>query len=194
MKRIALLLILLGTAIFIADISWAEEAKPKCLEGIEFLSGFAGGKLRERGNYYLTPLIIDFDFNLSGIAQRLNFCPKQLLQFQIEPFVSFISRPNDNIETGTSFLFKAGILPQTFKFQPYLKGGVGIVYMSQHTHEQSTQFNFTEQVGIGIHFFFRKNAALTLESRWRHLSNASIKQPNEGLHTRFAIIGIAYRF
>jgi predicted porin len=66
--------------------------------------------------------------------------------------------------------------------------------MTQHTREQSTQFNFTEQTGIGIHYFFRKNTAFTLQGRYRHLSNASIKHPNTGINTQFVIAGFSYQF
>jgi len=194
MKKIGLFVILLGLVPLITDLSFADEAKPKCLEGIEYLSGFAWGKLRTKDNYNLYPFLVDFDFNLKPLTRKLNFNPKQLLQFQLEPFISFVSSPDANTEAGTSFFLKMGILPQTWKFQPYIKAGVGMVYMTQHTKEQSTQFNFIEQGGIGLHYFFQKNTAFTLEGRFRHLSNASIKHPNTGINTYFAVAGITYRF
>lgn len=193
-EKIGLFVILLGLVPLITDLSFAGEAKPKCLEGVEYLSGFGWGKLRTKDNYNLYPFLVDFDFNLKPLTRKLNFNPKQLLQFQIEPFISFVSSPDANVETGTSFFLKMGILPETAKFQPYIKAGVGMVYMTQHTKEQSTQFNFIEQGGIGLHYFFQKNTAFTLEGRFRHLSNASIKHPNTGINTYFAVAGITYRF
>jgi len=175
-------------------MGWAQGKKSKCLEGIELFTGFGWGKLRRKGNYHLTPFMVDFDFNLKPLTKKFNFNPSQLLQFQIEPFISFVSQPDTNIEIGTSFLFKLGILPQTSKFQPFILVGPGMVYMTQHTPKQSTQFNFINQAGIGIHYFFRKNIAFTLEGRYRHLSNAGIKQPNLGINTQFVIAGISYQF
>lgn len=194
MKKITFFLALLGLVFLTANLSLAEEAKPKYFAGVEYLSGFGWGKLHAQKSYHLTPFLVDFDFNLKPLTKRLNFNPSQLLQFQIEPFISFVSSPDTNVETGTSFLLKAGILPQTWKFQPYIKAGVGMVYMTQHTREQSTQFNFIEQGGMGMHYFFQKNTAVTLEGRFRHLSNAGIKHPNHGINTYFAVAGISYRF
>jgi len=177
-----------------ASSGFADETGPKCLEGIEYLTGFGWGKLRAKDNYNLYPLLVDFDFNLKPLAQKLNFNPRQLLQFQIEPFISFVSSPDANIETGMSFFLKMGVLPDTSKLQPYVKVGLGIDYITQHTVEQSTQFNFIEQGGVGMHYFFQKDIALTLEGRIRHLSNSGIKHPNKGINTYFVVTGISYQF
>lgn len=192
-KRNKFFLTVLGAVLLISNTCMAKET-PKFFQGIEFLTGFGAGKLREKGNYHINTLRVAFDFDLKNLTRKINFSPAQLLQFQIEPFISFVSSPDSNIETGSSFLFKAGILPQTSKFQPYIKGGAGIIYITQHTREQSTQFNFTEQLGLGMHYFFRKNIAFTLESFYRHLSNASVKRPNKGINNCFILGGIAYQF
>ncbi len=194
MKRIGFFVILLTASLILSDMGLAQEKKQKCLEGIEFFTGFGWGKLRGKKDYHLTPFMVDFDFNLKPLTQKLNFNPRQLLQFQIEPFISFVSQPDNNVETGTSFLLKMGILPQTSKLQPFILAGLGMVYMTQHAREQSTQFNFTEQAGIGVHYFFRKNIAFTLEGRFRHLSNSGMKHPNTGINTQFVIAGISYQF
>lgn len=193
-KRSFFVILLLALSLVVPNLSPADEARPKYFEGIEYLSGFAWGKLRVKDNYNLYPFLVDFDFNLKPLTRKLNFNPKQLLQFQIEPFISFVSSPDANVEAGTSFFLKMGILPHTSKFQPYIKAGLGMVYMTQHTREQSTQFNFIEQGGLGMHYFFRKNTAFTLEGRFRHLSNASIKHPNSGINTYFVVAGISYQF
>lgn len=194
MKKNSLFIILLVVGLFVASSVWAEKTTSKCLEGVEFFTGFAEGKLSEKEDYQLTPFMIAFDFNLKLLTQKINFNPAQLLQFQIEPFISFASSPDTNMETGAAFLFKIGILPQSAKFQPYIKAGLGMVYMTQHTREQSTQFNFTEQVGVGAHYFFGKNTAFTLEGCYRHLSNASMKRPNRGIETYYVLTGISYLF
>lgn len=194
MKKIVFLSILLTTSLLLPNTVWPQEEKTKCLEGIEFFTGFGWGKLRHQENYRLVPFMVDFDFNLKPLAQKFNFNPSSLLQFQIEPFISYISNPRNNVEAGTSFLLKAGFLPQTSKFQPFILAGVGMVYMTQHTRSQSTQFNFVEQAGLGMHYFFKKNTALTLQGRLRHLSNAGIRYPNTGINTYFVLTGISYQF
>lgn len=180
--------------LFTPGISNAEQMNKRPFSGIEFLSGFGWGSMRDKENYKLYPIVCDFDFNLKPLIKKSNITPRQVLQFQIEPFISPISQPNPNFEFGTSFFFKTGLLPEDWKFQPYLKAGIGAIYMTLHTHEQATQFNFIEQAGAGIHYYFRKNIAVTAEYRLRHLSNARIKEPNKGIDTTFLLAGLTYQF
>ncbi|MBI4706593.1 MAG: acyloxyacyl hydrolase [Candidatus Omnitrophica bacterium] len=196
MKKILIVLLSAIISFSMLGSALADEAKKsKCLEAIEFLTGFIwGGKLQAQKNYRQVPFIAAFDFNLKPLTEKIKFNPRSLLQFQIEPSVSYITSPHSNVELGTMFFFKAGILPQTSKFQPYVKAGVGMLYMTLHTREQSTQFNFQEQGGVGFHYFFRKNLAFTLEGRFRHLSNAGIGSRNHGINTIHALAGLTYQF
>ncbi len=200
MKKIntCILLLFLTISTVSLDASFADEAvktQPRCLEGMEFYTGFGWAKLvRGKRNLNIIPFIVDFDFDLKPLIQKFKLNLKQLVQFQLEPFLSGISSPEGGLETGLSFLFKMGLLPQTSKFQPYAKVGLGLDYMTLHTNEQGTQFNFTEQAGIGMHYFFRKNLAFNLEGRIRHLSNAGIDQPNHGINTYFVLTGLSYQF
>ncbi|MFH0762892.1 MAG: acyloxyacyl hydrolase [Candidatus Omnitrophota bacterium] len=171
------------------------QEETKRLEGIEFLSGFQWGKIHDTTrNYNVIPFIVDFDFSLKPLLRKININPAPLVQFQIEPFISFISSPHSNVELGSSFLFKVGLLPQGSKFQPYVKAGVGMIYLTQHFGEQGTQFNFIESGGMGMHYLLRKNVFLTMEGRIRHLSNAGISKPNHGVNCYLALAGLAYEF
>ncbi|MBU1125797.1 MAG: acyloxyacyl hydrolase [Candidatus Omnitrophica bacterium] len=172
----------------------AEEMPTRTLKGIEFLVGIGLSKLKAIGSHRFYPLTVDFDFDLKPLARKINFSPAALLEFQIETFLAPVSQPRRNIETGVSFFFKIGALPETARLQPYLKLGVGMDYMTLHTREQSTQYNYTETGAVGAHYFFNQNVALTVEGRFRHLSNSGIKHPNQGINSRFAFLGIAYRF
>ncbi len=197
MKKNKFLAILIVSIGLFAQTGRADEEKPKSLEAIEFLTGFGRGRVHihePREHLDQIPFLIAFDFNLKPLTQKLNFNPRSLLQFQVEPFFSLITRPQENIETGASFLLKAGFLPQTSKFQPYLKIGAGLDYMTLHAREQATQFNFTETAGAGFHYFFKKNTALTMDYRFRHLSNSDIEKPNRGLESHFILSGITYEF
>lgn len=189
-KLIALLLIF----IIAANTSWAAVEKPKCLKGIELLTGIGSGKLREQGSYHPIPFFLGFDFDLKPLIKKFHIDFTALCEFVLEPFLSYSYAPYGNMEFGNNFLIKIGFLPETSKFQPYFKGGAGLIYLTQHTREQGTQFNFNEIVGLGMHYFFKKNIALTIEYRYRHISNAGIDKPNKGINTSFGICGISYRF
>ena len=170
------------------------QEKPRCLKGIEFLTGFGVARIREKGSYHVTPFLIDLDFDLKPLTKKIGINPSIMIQGVVEPFASYVSEPDNNAEIGNNFLIKIGFLPEGSKIQPYFKGGVGVVYITQHTREQGTQFNFNEYAGIGMHYFFKKNLALTAEFRWRHLSNAGIDSPNSGINTNYGICGISYLF
>lgn len=187
-------MLLLSAVLLSPGLNTAQEIKKKKFESIEFLTGYSWGELREKEDYEFIPFLVDFNFDLKPFIQRLNIYPKQTVQFQLEPFVSFVSSPGSNLEMGTSFLLKIGLAPEKWKFKPYVKGGVGLVYMTQHTQEQGSQFNFTEQLGLGIQYLLTQNIAFNLEYRRRHLSNASIEQPNKGIESNFILGGLTYRF
>jgi len=183
------------SAVFvISDHAWAEANKPEPLQAIEFLSGFSKAKLHLKEDYRFVPLVVDLDFNLKKLTNSLADNYPGLLQFQLEPYLAPVYQPNPNLEFGLGFIFKVGLLPETGKLQPYLKAGPGMAYMTQHTIEQGTQFNFFEYGSFGFHYFFRKNLAFTLEYRFRHLSNCSVGHPNQGINSQFALAGLAYQF
>lgn len=183
----------LSVIILFSGISIADEGKTG-IQAIEFLAGFEKAKLRGKGAYIKSPFIIDIDFDLKNLTEKIGFNPESLLQFQLEPFISPVYDPDANVEIGNGFMIKAGILPESSKIQPYIKAGIGMLYMTQHTREQSTQFNFFETGGVGMHYFLTEKTALTLEYRYRHVSNSGIKDPNHGINSQFALAGLAYRF
>ncbi|MDO8661820.1 MAG: acyloxyacyl hydrolase [Candidatus Omnitrophota bacterium] len=194
MKKIITLVLISGFILLASNTPHAEETNQKSLVGVEFLTGFGWGKLKGQTNYNVIPFSAAFDFNLKNLSSKINFNPSGIFQFQIEPFLGFISRPHNNLETGTIFWLKLGLFPDTWRLEPYVKLGAGLNYMTLHTDEQSTQFNFTEQAALGIHYFFTNNTAFTLEGRWRHLSNSGIKEPNHGINSYSVNTGIAYKF
>jgi hypothetical protein len=161
--------------------------------GIEILTGYGLGNTSYQGHYKVAPVFVDLNFDLKRADWLKKIFPG-MLNFVVEPFASYVFSPHNNAEAGTNFLLKIGFLPETSNFQPYFKGGVGLIYISQHLREQSTQFNFNEPAAVGAHFFFRKNLALTLEYRFRHLSNSGMKSPNHGVNTNFGLCGLSYLF
>lgn len=171
-----------------------DRQKPKDIYGIEVFSGYGLAKLKSKGDYKVAPVFVDFDFDIKPLIKDKFTLFPGLVQFVLEPFASYVYAPRNNAEIGNNFLIKIGILPESMKLQPYFKGGVGIIYLTQHTIEQGTQFNFNESVGVGAHYFFKKNIALTLEYRYRHISNADIKRPNLGIQTNLVLCGISYVF
>ena len=163
-------------------------------KAIEILTGFARSELKREKDSFMVPFIFAFDFDIKPTLEKFGISPSSLVELQLEPSVSYIYQPRPNVETNGTFALKLGLLPEDFKFQPYLKIGAGISFMSQHVREQATQFNLLEYYGAGAHYFLNKNLALTLDCRYRHLSNCGIKSPNHGINTLIFVAGATYKF
>ena len=188
--------VVLISCVLIGNALPSEDAdkKPKLFDGIEFLTGYGLAKLREKGNYQVTPLFVDVGFDLKPLLSRNGITYAGLLQAIGEPFAGYVSDPQSNIEGGCNVALKAGIVPDDRVVQPYVKGGFGVIYMTQHAPQQGSQLNFDEYIGAGVHFVFEKNIAFTLEYRYRHISNGGITPTNKGINTNFTMCGISYRY
>ncbi len=165
-------------------------------------TGFARTKLDEKGNYDIIPAIGRFGYNLDSIGfgfcdllspvfDKVHVKPKGFTEFILEPFINTVINPNYNIEAGCAILLKYSY-PLTEKIYPYAIGGGGGAYITQHTREEATQWGFTPQLGTGVLYFFKKDTALSVEYRYRHLSNANIKEPNTGINVDMFLVGISF--
>jgi len=175
-------------------MAWSRQVSPHVFNGVEALTGFGDSQLEEKGAYQSVPLFIDFDFNLKALAGIKDFYPPGILQFQVEPFIAGVFEPKANLETGNSFFLKVGVFPETWKFQPYIKAGIGAAFMTEHAAEQATQWNFIESYVVGAHYFLTDAVAVTAEGRFRHMSNAGRKLPNHGINTDLYLAGVSYFF
>jgi hypothetical protein len=180
--------------LFSGKVCLAADPSSIPFKGIGVLTGFGRTQLTGKTDYHLHTVVVDFDFDLKPYLEKNRICPKGFFLFQLEPYAGWVSQPENNIEIGNAFMVKWGIFPEWCPVQPYLKAGLGIVYMSQTFQEQSTQFNFFEQVGMGAHYFISKNMAFTAEGLHRHLSNGGLKEPNSGLNSLFLSLGFTKNF
>lgn len=195
MKKIVIGLSVCLAAFIFSGWCNAGEGGSGLVSGIEVLTGWSYADLKSpQEEYAMVPLIVDFDFDLKPLVRKWGLNPTMLVQAQLEPFINTVYSPDANVEVGNAFALKVGFFPDTWSLQPYIKAGLGMVYMTQHTLEQSTQFNFIEFGGFGVHYFLTKNLALTVEGRFRHLSNSGIDHPNSGINNTFALAGISYQF
>lgn len=187
MRRSHIKLFFLGIFFFLI----AHTAFCNGLESIEFFTGYLYGDLNKQDDYQAIPLMASFGFDLKPLVEKIGINTQGILQFQVEPFISPIFGPDANVELGVTFLFKYAF-PLTERFMPYVKFGAGPAYMTLHTREQSTQFNFVDSAGMGFNWFLKEDVALACEFRYRHMSNARIKSPNKGINTYLALVGISF--
>ncbi len=163
------------------------------LESVDVQTGFFTGSLSRQGTYKAVPLLVASNLDARPLFEKIGIKSKGKINFVVEPFLNTVIRPAANIEAGTNFLFRY-VFPLSKKVQPFIKGGVGVGYMSQHLEKQSTQYNFLPQAGMGCLFFLKERLALSIEYRFRHLSNAGLKQPNGGVNVGMGLVGISWFF
>lgn len=79
---------------------------------------------------------------------------------------------------------------------PFLEGGAGVLLSTPRSRDpasqfHASQFNFTLQIGAGIRYFVGERAALSLEYRFHHISDAGLTERNPGLNSDFVLIGFS---
>lgn len=169
-------------------------ANAYAIESIDILTGYFHGYMdNTEKDYNAVPLLVGINYNLKPWIAKIGLNTQGSFNFVLEPFINTVIEPNSNVEVGSNFLLKYGF-PLTAKLQPYVKGGLGVLYMSQHTKEQSTQYNFLPQGGAGLQYRITNNIALNMEYRYRHLSNAAIKHPNSGIDVNMYLCGVTIFF
>ncbi len=77
---------------------------------------------------------------------------------------------------------------------PFFEVGAGVMYTDIRRPDLGSDFEFNEFGGVGLHWFFTKHFAVTLEGRYMHISNAGIDKPNRGVNTFPAMVGLNYFF
>jgi len=152
------------------------------MASVDYLVGYGYSKVQLPEEYHVYPLAVDFTWSLPRNKPDSHF------QFQLEPYVAYAGQPSSNVEIAGSFFFKYRVM--TGKFQPYIKVGSGVVYMSQSFREQSTDWNFGSSAAVGFTYMLKKEWGVTGEARYRHASNAGIKEPNSGIDSRIFLLGI----
>ncbi|MDD3295956.1 MAG: acyloxyacyl hydrolase [Candidatus Omnitrophica bacterium] len=163
------------------------------ISSFSFLGGFIEEENKYEDHYKGIPLFFSFGFDAKPFFSKIGLHTKGRLEFVLEPFVNAMFEPKANVELGSNFLIEYAF-PLTKKFQPYIKGGLGVAWMSQHIEEQATQYNFLPQGALGFHYLIKDNVALSCEFRHRHLSNAGIKDPNKGVDASLYLAGFTFYF
>lgn len=108
---------------------------------------------------------------------------------------------NDSPDRSKKSIYEIGFTP-TFRLQqtnpgaiaPYLEAAIGFHYLSKSSvgaeRRFGSRFQFGDHIGLGLRFGHKH--AFDLGYRYQHLSNAGIKEPNDGIE--FHQIRFQYHF
>jgi lipid A 3-O-deacylase len=87
--------------------------------------------------------------------------------------------------------YSAGFNPVNLKWNftnsaktvPYLEFGGGVLFSSTEVPRNTSTVNFLTHAALGFHFIVKEKQALTLTTRYEHISNAGLATPNPGINT-----------
>jgi len=147
---------------------------------------FVNEKLKEGRKY--KPFQLLFYYNFTNLLKE----KKNDLWVYLEPqfvWVHFSPKDKKEVEFGVNLglEYRLNISEQT-AFTAAI--GSGPHYISVKTKQQARGYIFSDNFTAGIrHKIGNSGLDLDLKCRFRHISNAGIKNPNKGIDTWFVIVG-----
>jgi hypothetical protein len=146
----------------------SKEAHDLALISLEY--GHMLGHVRGEGHWYRGNL--EFRLELFGGAQ---FSPNTDWLVGLTPHLRY------NLATGTRWV-------------PFLDAGAGVAATGIGPPDLSDTFQFNLQGVIGVQWFVTDHFALTLETRYIHISCAGIHHPNLGVNGVGGMLGVTFFF
>lgn len=122
------------------------------------------------------------------------------LEFLIQPqFNASRLAPIDDVPDdvkGYEFGINFGVLIRKYLFNEFVSiygtFGVGPHFISQAPGRQTKGFIFTENILIGVNIRIVKGMYLDLRGGVRHVSNAGLQKPNDGINTIVLGAGVLF--
>ena len=151
-----------------------------------FYSGAGYGQVTE-GAYVPIFFILHMGTDLKRWFPSLEKHRGKLSLF-FEPQVNPSGQPKQNVELGIGVGLKYAY-PIGDVFSVYILGSVGPHYITLNTEDQAQGFLFADTIGGGVSVTISPGAALNIEYRFRHLSNAGLRLPNHGIENSIGLIG-----
>ena len=75
------------------------------------------------------------------------------------------------------------------RLNPYIEGGVGVIYTDFQVEGQGLRFNFYTPIGIGTEFKADSGPPYFGAVRLMHISNAGLHEDNRGMNSVLILIG-----
>lgn len=115
-----------------------------------------------------------------------------------EVFGGGIFQGPGNVEAGATLIFRYNFIQPRARIVPYMQiGGGGIYTDISETKSRglvSLPVEFNLQGSGGLRFLVGGRSAILLEAGYRHISNATIKQPNRGVDSVGGTLGFGFFF
>ena len=113
----------------------------------------------------------------------------------IEPFYAAYYQPFGASAAGGALVAKYNFL-SFGRWMPYWDMGAGMLWtdLAPRISEQSTTVNLVLETGPGLQYFATECFALTMGTRFHHISNAGTGERNQGLNAVLTYVGMSFFF
>ncbi|MDD5722114.1 MAG: acyloxyacyl hydrolase [Syntrophales bacterium] len=154
--------------------------------------GYGAGDIEE-GKCRPLLMIWHVGFNLKEFSPGQSEARGNAISFFLEPQVNPVVTPSTDVEFGIGIGLKY-MHYITDRLSIYCMASVGPHWMTLQTESQANGFVFSDMAGVGLLIFLTYRSALNMEFRARHLSNASLAEPNGGVNSCFGAVGYSVFF
>lgn len=151
-------------------------------DSVTYRIGYGSGRLEPpQPDYEFTHLGISYNYRLDQwIDDRWHMNPPGEWWGQYAAYVGLINEPEANIELSAGLGLRIDFA-LSHKWNLQVNGGSGPIYSSQDTLEQSTDLNIGSYAGLGLEYMVDDQHSISLFKAIRHFSNASVRDPNDGV-------------
>lgn len=158
--------------------------------GLQELAVTTGYGFSDRGNVQIVPLYARFAWLFPEVIDEPLARNDLNLKWFLEPWIAGVTNHQDAIEVGITPIGLKLDYDAGQQVVPFVIAGTGAMYTGLQGLDLGGPFEFASFGGAGIELFLTDTLAMSFQWRWRHISNAGLKDPNRGLDTQFVLIGL----
>ncbi len=115
------------------------------------------------------------------------------LAFRAEATLIVNFSPHTGFAGGLGLLLRYDFLALG-PWRPYVEGGAGFLSLDLDLVDQADGFAFQPQGGAGLAFQYSPQTSVELGTRFRHISNAYMREPNAGIDSIQILFGVTHHF
>ncbi len=153
--------------------------------------GYGSGIIR-KVDYETALVILHLGVNLDKYFPSLKSYEGRLY-FYIEPQFNPVLNSGSDYELGLGLGIQYQY-PINDKLSAYCRAGISPHYITIETIYQANGFIFSDLVGAGVYYRMTDSSAVNLGFWFRHMSNAAMKKPNDGVNSFIGVIGYTFFF
>lgn len=151
--------------------------------------GFAGSQGRDAEDVEFAALLPRWGIGLTNPLGAGWY--RGSVELLVEGALLFAFQPKGGFAGGATLGFRWNFLASP-RLVPFVEMAAGIVDLEFDLHSQADGISFTPQAGVGFHYWTSRRTALTGEWRLHHISNADLRDPNDGINDSLFLVGVSF--